>query len=673
MGRDGEGDTPADPTTVLEYDVFAWRDRGEPNFSHARVRETHADANTRWLHTYTYTDGAGNVLLSKATAEPGLAPQRDANGDLVLVNDEVVLVQAASRWVGSGRTIFDNKGNPVRQYEPYFSSTEAYEDEDELRAHGVSPLMHYDPLGRLLQTDFPDGTSAAVAFTPWMQTTWDQNDRVSGSDWEAERLLLPANDPAHEARDRTVEHDDTPSVVHLDAMGRTVRGIAENVVNAASELYETRTVMDVQGNALEVIDARGNTAEERVFGMVGQPLQVTSVDGGTARSITSIMGLPLRSYNERGFASRSEFDAAWRPTHGWVREGAGAEQLVMRTVYGEALASPTALNHRGQAYRVYDSAGVTTATAFDWKGNALASERRLADDYETTPDWLALALLTDIAAIETAANGLLQTEAFTTSTTYDGLSRPATQTTPDGSVTELAYNDAGMLEGVEVAVRGATPADVCVSNIDYDVKGRRELIAYGNGTETTYAYDERTLRLTQVETVRTSDSATLQSLQYTYDPVGNITHITDGAQQTVYFNNAVVTATQTYTYDALYRLIEATGREHTSQGQPISSELTPGAHPHPNDPSAMRTYVESYIYDAVGNIEQMQHVASGGNWTRRYNYATDGNRLLSTQAPGDPDAGPFTHTYAHDVHGNIGHDPLGRTLRKRRQCQAQRA
>lgn len=41
--------------------------------------------------------------------------------------------------------------------------------------------------------------------------------------------------------------------------------------------------------------------------------------------------------------------------------------------------------------------------AFDFKGNALASERQLADDYETTPDWLALASLTGTAAIETVA------------------------------------------------------------------------------------------------------------------------------------------------------------------------------------------------------------------------------------------------------------------------------
>ena len=53
--------------------------------------------------------------------------------------------------------------------------------------------------------------------------------------------------------------------------------------------------------------------------------------------------------------------------------------------------------------------------------------------------------------------------------------------------------------------------------------------------------------------------------------MGNITHIRDDAQQTIYFRNKRVEPSADYTYDALYRLIEATGREHLGQvgGAPI--------------------------------------------------------------------------------------------------------
>jgi hypothetical protein len=44
----------------------------------------------------------------------------------------------------------------------------------------------------------------------------------------------------------------------------------------------------------------------------------------------------------------------------------------------------------------------------------------------------------------------------------------------------------------------------------------------------------------------------VQNLHYTYDPAGNITHIRDDAQQTIYFKNQRVEPSNDYTYDALY-------------------------------------------------------------------------------------------------------------------------
>ena len=63
-----------------------------------------------------------------------------------------------------------------------------------------------------------------------------------------------------------------------------------------------------------------------------------------------------------------------------------------------------------------------------------------------------------------------------------------------------------------------------VTDIDYDAKGQRERIDYGNGVSTTYDYDPLTFRLIRLHTLREAASA-LQDLSYTYDPVGNITHI----------------------------------------------------------------------------------------------------------------------------------------------------
>ena len=122
----------------------------------------------------------------------------------------------------------------------------------------------------------------------------------------------------------------------------------------------------------------------------------------------------------------------------------------------------------------------------------------------------------------------------------------------------------------------------------------------------------------------------LQNLHYTYDPAGNITHIRDDAQQTVFFRNRRVEPSTDYTYDALYRLIEATGREHLGQagGAPIphSYDDRRGLHAAARTPATATRwarYTERYVYDAVGNFLQMQHRGSDPahpGWTRTYAY-----------------------------------------------------
>src|SRR5262245_58223530 len=120
----------------------------------------------------------------------------------------------------------------------------------------------------------------------------------------------------------------------------------------------------------------------------------------------------------------------------------------------------------------------------------------------------------------------------------------------------------------------------------------------------------------------------VQNLHYTYDPVGNITHLRDDAQQTIYFRNQRVEPSADYTYDAIYRLVEATGREHLGQvgGSPIphSYNDTPRVGlAHPNDGNAMGSYIERYVYDAVGNVHSMKHEGTDPAhpcWTRDYAY-----------------------------------------------------
>ena len=80
---------------------------------------------------------------------------------------------------------------------------------------------------------------------------------------------------------------------------------------------------------------------------------------------------------------------------------------------------------------------------------------------------------------------------------------------------------------------------------------------------------------------------------------GNIVQIVDGAHQAVFFNNAVVLPENRYVYDAIYRLVEASGREHHSLGdvQFDDTDCPIETLPHANNATALRNYAETYLYD----------------------------------------------------------------------------
>jgi RHS repeat-associated protein len=670
MGKEGgsDGDTLLDPTSTFEYDLFTWSTDQQPLYAKTRARETHGDIGTRWLESYAYFDGAGRTRMTKTQAAPGLAPERDVNGELVLDGGLPVLVDTSPvRWIGNGRTVFDNKGNAVKQYEPYFSSVPDYEDEAELVEQGVTPVLHYDPLGRLTRTELPNGTESRIEFDAWSQVAHDPNDLVAGSDWYTSRIDYVGADVGLLAEKRAAvlayAHRDTPTTTNLDSQGRPFRVAQHNgLVDDVPVLHVTKSVLDVRGNVLEVLYYLYNelldvteerSGQETVHGMLGQPLKTLSTDAGNRVLLASVLGEPIRAWNDRGFITRAVYDAARRPTQQWVKPGVGAEELVTFNVYGEQVAAPDDSNLRGQLYRSYDSAGALTAELFDFKGNLLRQNRHVAEDYTTTPDWADLADAATLDDIVTAAAALLESESFTTATTYDAFGRVKTQKTPDDSETEHIYDEGGRLQAVQSKLRGAATATEFIEQIEYDAKGQRQRVEFANDTTTIYSYDPSTFRVTRIKTDRSGvNAATMQDLKYTYDPAGNIVEIRDDAQQTVYFSNAVVDPRQRYEYDAVYRLIWAEGRE-TPNGQSDHTELVPSPSPPPNDASAVVTYIEEYIYDEVGNIRKMRHTATGNNWTRYYQYASDSNRLDATSLPGDAAEGPYTGTYTHDEHGNM--------------------
>jgi RHS repeat-associated protein len=648
-----EASASDDPTTRMEYELFNWTANGLPNFVHTYARQLHGPANPRWQESYSYSDGVGREMMKKIQAEPGMAPARDSSGALQRDSGgNLVFANSNTRWVGTGRTVLDNKGNPIKKYEPFFDSSAVYDDEKDLVQWGVTPILTYDPLGRLIRTDYPDGTLARVEFDAWQTVTSDPNDTVLESKWHTTNQALPAGDPDKDADTKATADANTPAVAQLDSLGRKFASIQDNGVAGK---YTTTTGYDIQGNPLSITDANARVCMISDYSMLGAQLHLKSSDAGERWTLNDIADKPIRVWNSRGFQLRFAYDTLRRQIELFVTPQGSAEFLAERTVYGEGVAAASDQNLLTRVFQIYSAAGCGTNVGFDFKGNLLSTSFELCKQFQQTADWSVLAGLTDPQQIAAAAQLSLQAETLVSSTTFDALNRPITMKLPDTSVIHSTFNDANLLETVNINLRGAAASTPLVTNIDYNARGQRNQIAYGNGSETSYSYDPESFRLIELKTLRTSDAALLQDLSYAYDPAGNVTSIRDGSQETIYFNNQVVSAACSYTYDAIYRISNATGREHIGQAaQPQTTwDDSPRMNqPLPTDATAMRNYTEAYSYDAVGNILAIIHQATNGNWTRSFAYdqpnlPPTNNRLTSSSVGTDSEAFTF------DAHGNI--------------------
>jgi RHS repeat-associated protein len=634
---------------------------------------------------FEYSDGGGNVLVSKTQAEP------EALG-------------GSLRWIANGKTILNNKGNPVKQYEPSFTDSHNFEELDEV---GVTPVMYYDAADRLIRTELPDGTFSRVEFSPWHVSRFDANDTLlePGNEWHKRRTdpvhpkFPEFNSPENQrAAQLAAQHANTPAQVFLDSLGRDVISVEDN----KDEKYLTFTKLDAEGKPLWIRDARGNLvmqyitppvpnnqATDPVSGFVpcydiaGNLLCQHSMDGGDRWMITDAAGQPFYAWdkNERVTDSgvsvpedrvyHTTYDALRRPLEQQLRINNDPLQVIERIVYGDSpdlfperppgeISEAKERNLRGQVFQHYDSSGLMTNQNFDFKGNLLEVERQLAKAF-------------DVPVIhwpeDSASREDMLDEIYTQKTQYDALDRMVRHENwhieeREPAVYTPKYNERGLLVSEKLILR--EKETTAIKNIEHDAKGQRMRIEYGNGTTTRYTYNEETFRLMQLRTTKTSpgnslprtpsnrtDDNVYQNLYYTYDPVGNITEILDDAYEPVFFKNQLVEPRNLYTYDSLYRLIKATGRENfDGLNIPKAGKLpeVPIKTFPINNEQALRNYTQSYIYDSVGNIEQMHHSAVNGTWTRHYEYAEDSNRLERTWLGTDE---TNDINYLYDNHGSM--------------------
>ena len=184
-------------------------------------------------------------------------------------------------------------------------------------------------------------------------------------------------------------HANTPTLAHFDGLGRTFLTIADNGKDSSGDASNTaRAQCSISiGNQREVIDALGRVVMRYDYDMLKAKIHQTSMEAGERWMLNDATGKPIRGWNSRNYAFRTEYDALHRPLKSYVKGGDPSEPnpsvfaheiLFEQTIYGDSADAGLTAAQQAQANLTRQSrSGISTARGssspdlYDFKGNSL--------------------------------------------------------------------------------------------------------------------------------------------------------------------------------------------------------------------------------------------------------------------------------------------------------------
>ena len=246
---------------------------------------------------------------------------------------------------------------------------------------------------------------------------------------------------------------------------------------------------------------------------------------------------------------------------------------------------------------------------------------------------------------------------YVTQWTYDSHNRLLEMIYPDEEKITYSYNLGGQLEKVHGYKSYGYDY---VSKIGYDKFEQRTYLKYCNGAETFYTYDPQRRRLQNL-TVN-SGGNTIMDNAYTYDAVSNVLSVVNGAS-VPQSGKAGGQMAHTYTYDALYRLVSATGTYTGADNKTAS-------------------YTLAMVYDNMHRITSKRQILTQNNvqfngtlnagYDLSYTYGTEtGNKFQlanvkdvnyrTEETPSESENVNNNHAYEYDANGNLVYVNTSRT------------
>ncbi|MGZ8157188.1 MAG: SpvB/TcaC N-terminal domain-containing protein [Methylobacter sp.] len=582
------------PPTVMHYDpLLRVMQVDTPKGFFSKVdftpwEEKHYDEDDTVIDSAYYID-----FMNKYPKSPNKPTQAQ-------IDEKDALDKAAKFYNTPSRTILDNAGHQIRAIENNLGNVSADIFKDIVKSSTVTPDALFNELiakGYLATCSIaPIGTWVTDKFQPYSPGF------VLALDNPYQQFSGPVTD--------LLKQNALMSFIENDTLGRVTASID-------ARLYYAN---QAKGAGYYNFKYRYAMGEK-------DPVYIASIDAGIEKHLSNIYGNQLWSLSSRNYCQLISYDRLQRRSAVSVKKLTDDHPITSYAdfkrvevfEYGEAHPELPGCNLRGQLYQLKDLSGIVINRQYSLMGEILETSRQMATAYKNPVDWNTTTRLK---------------KSHISRFTYDALQHVITETTPDGSVTTNAYNQAGFLNQVKVTFIDKTEQQI-IKRIEYDAKGQRTAIQYGNGIITNYAYEPATLHLTGISSTRPKNGGTetVQDITYAYDPAGNITRSWNNTFKTVFNKNQAVDPLSDYSYDALYRLIAANGRQHpginagTYKNNLKDGDLKQCLFSNINDADKLENYNEVYSYDDSGNLIRKQHIAASSSWNRETPVEDNSNRL----------------------------------------------
>ena len=625
--------TAVDPTIAMSYGIIPSSCPNAPAAgaafpAYAVTRHKDVQHAGDPIDTVTFIDGFGRVIQTKKDLD------RDPTGNGPVTTGMTV----------SGQVLFDTRGRVASQAQPSFSTATT----TTFGASNVSnpSTFTYDVLGRQTSMNVPDGTAQGIqTTTSYSIVTPTGADNLGDSrswlltevkDGIANRVPAP---PANTGRRLT----------YSDARGNRVAVREYDQIGTSTSLtaLTTKYAYDPLNQLVTVTDAKGNVTSA-VYDTVGKLVSLTNPDAGRTDYRFDLNGnlkekqtAVLRGASQTikyayDFNRLKLIDYPTSPDVSYVYGGPTEGGNTAGNLAGRV---KQVTFDNGSELRFYDSLGNVreTRTTLNRMSTTTGLPPSITFNMKYTYDWL----------------GRMQSMTFPNwiDTNYNFIAG-------EGEKVSYSYDHGGNIDKITGAHQTPNPQQTShpltftyLSHVGYNEFEQRTVLTSGNGIANNYLYEPTTRRLSDVNAdSRPAGQPTtpFHRLHYTYDKVGNVTHMVNNLSVRPYLNAPVFVGPLdvTYTYDNLYQLrgMSQKYRGNVAYGYQSS---------------------DSYTFDEIGNIKTKAQSQDRLVWDNQTVNQNDTNPVVTQLASSrfDHNVGALTYnlSYTYPAARPHGATPVSET------------